>query len=65
MANCVKCGREVIPLEIGLTKKLTGRNADKYYCKTCLAKEYNTTESKLDEMAESFRKQGCALFPKN
>lgn len=62
MATCIKCGKEVIPDEIGLTKKMINRGTNKYYCKTCLAKEFGTTEEKLDELIKEFKSQGCTLF---
>lgn len=62
MSKCVVCGREVIPLEMSLTKKLVNRAAEKYFCKTCLAEKFSCTEKQLDDMAEKFRKQGCMLF---
>lgn len=62
MSKCILCGKEVIPLEMSLTKKLINRAADKYLCKKCLAQKFSCTEHKLDEMAEEFKKQGCSLF---
>lgn len=62
MSRCIECDKEVIPLEIALTKKLTGRAAERYFCKACLAKKFAVTEDTLDEMAKRFREQGCYLF---
>lgn len=62
MPRCVVCGREVIPLEEALTRKLVNRAAQKFLCKTCLAAKFGCSESRLDDMAEKFRKQGCMLF---
>lgn len=62
MPRCVVCGREVIPLEEALTRKLVNRAAQKFLCKTCLAERFGCTERQLDDMAEKFRKQGCMLF---
>ena len=45
-----------------LTKKLINRSAEKFLCKTCLAAKFGCSESRLDDMAEKFRKQGCMLF---
>ena len=61
-SRCYRCGREVIPLESGLTKKLVGRGATRYLCKSCLAAHFGCTEEDLDRAAEEYRKQGCALF---
>lgn len=62
MSLCIECKREVTPLEISLTKKLTGRAAERFLCKACLAKKFAITEDALDAMAERFRKEGCSLF---
>ena len=62
MAKCVKCAREVIPDEIGLTKKLMGRGTEKFFCIDCLSKELSTTREKLYELIDRFRKEGCSLF---
>lgn len=62
MPRCVVCGRETVPLEQALTKKIINRSAEKFLCKTCLAAKFGCSESRLDDMAEKFRKQGCMLF---
>lgn len=62
MAKCVKCLREVIPDEMGLTKKLMGRGTEKYFCIDCLANELSSTPERLNELIERFKKEGCALF---
>lgn len=62
MSECVECGRETTSFEQNLTRKLINRSAERFYCKTCLAKKFSITEKDLDEMAENFKKQGCALF---
>lgn len=62
MPKCVKCGREVVPLEESLTRKMISRGATQFLCKKCLAVKFSCTEERLDEMAEQFKKQGCMLF---
>lgn len=60
--KCRICGKELLPVETSLTRKLINRGATTFLCKKCLAKEFKTTEERLDEMVERFKKQGCALF---
>lgn len=62
MSLCTECQKEIVPLEIALTKKLTGRAAERFLCKACLAKRFAVEEKTLDEMAERFREEGCSLF---
>lgn len=62
MADCIKCGKEVIPYEMSLTKKLINRGTMQYMCQSCLAAHLRTTEEELDALALFFKKTGCALF---
>ncbi len=64
MAKCVSCENEVVPVEMGLTKKLMGKGVTNYYCFSCLAKEFNTSVEKLKEVVKEYQRQGCSLFPK-
>ena len=62
-ANCFACGKRPLEKdEIGLNKKLVGRNVVKMQCLPCLAAYFETTEDKLREKIEEFKRQGCALF---
>lgn len=62
MAECTECGRELVPDEIGLSKKLINRAATKFYCISCLARDFGVTEQRLLEKIEEFRAEGCTLF---
>ena len=52
MSRCVKCGKELSPIDVGLSKKLINRGATEFLCKAC-----------LDEKVRAFRAAGCVLFP--
>jgi hypothetical protein len=48
--------------EIGICKKLLGKNTSHYYCLECLA---NYLECDVDELlakSEQFKSEGCKLF---
>lgn len=62
MSCCIKCGCQLIPDDIGLTKKLINRGATEFMCKKCLAEKFSCTTELLDKKIEQFRKQGCSLF---
>lgn len=60
---CYVCGK--VPLsknEIGLSKKLIGKNTDKFYCLDCLAEELEVTTEELLDKIEEFKDEGCTLF---
>ena len=48
--------------EIGLTKKLLGKDAKAYYCLDCLAEYLEVDTECLLEKVEEFKAQGCDLF---
>lgn len=60
--KCKKCGRELTCDEIGIHKKMINRGATEFFCLTCLAREIGSTEEKLRERIEHFRREGCMLF---
>ncbi len=62
MSRCVKCGRELVPDEIGLHKKLIHRGASEYMCMTCLARFFDCSEELLQKKILRFREMGCTLF---
>lgn len=60
---CYVCGK--VPLsknEIGLSKKLIGKNTDKFYCLDCLVEELEVTTEELLDKIEEFKDEGCTLF---
>jgi len=60
--NCFYCNAVLSKDEIGLNKKIVGRNVVKLQCFSCLAKYFETTAEELREKIEEFKRQGCALF---
>jgi len=60
---CYVCGKENLNKnEIGLTKKLLGKDAKAYYCLDCLAEYLEVDAEFLLEKVEEFKSQGCDLF---
>lgn len=62
MNQCIKCGRELVPDEIGLHKKLINRGASEYMCLSCLAQFFHCGEELLQKKIIQFRDMGCTLF---
>lgn len=62
MSICYVCGKEHLSKdEIGITKKLLGKNEKKMYCLSCLAERLEVTEELVDKI-EEFKEEGCTLF---
>lgn len=60
---CYVCGKKNLNKnEIGLTKKLLDRNANRFYCLDCLAENLEVDTEFLLERVEEFKSQGCILF---
>lgn len=62
MANCIRCGKELLQNDIGAYKKFINRGSTEFMCRTCLAKELNVSEERINEKIEIFKLQGCTLF---
>ena len=63
MAECYICGKkDVRKNEVGLTKKLIGKNSKKFYCISCLAEQLEVTTEELNDKIEEFKDEGCKLF---
>ena len=60
--KCVKCGKDIKPIDMSFTLKLINRGAQEYLCSDCICEKFSLTRKDLDEMAERFKKEGCALF---
>ena len=61
--SCYICDKETLSKnEIGLTKKLIGRNSKRFYCLDCLAESLEVDTEFLLAKVEEFKEQGCILF---
>lgn len=63
MSRCVRCEKELIPLDLAFSMKLIGRQITKYYCRECLKKDFSLTDEDLARLKARFQAEGCALFP--
>jgi len=60
---CSECGKEQLSKdEIGINKKLLGREINKFFCLDCLAVYLDVTVEDLLVKIEIFKEQGCKLF---
>lgn len=60
---CYVCGKEDLSKnEIGLTKKLLGKDLKRFYCLDCLAEYLEVDTEFLLAKIEEFKEQGCKLF---
>ena len=63
MADCYICEKKDISKnEIGLTKKLIGKNSKNFFCISCLAEQLEVTAEELLDKIEEFKDEGCKLF---
>lgn len=60
---CSSCGKSPLTKdEIGICKKLMGKNAKSFLCLDCFASYLDTTVDELMEKIEEFKEEGCKLF---
>ena len=59
---CSKCGKELTGDEFGLYRKIVRRDGENCLCFHCLAEHFDLDESKLPDLVEKFKKEGCMLF---
>ena len=63
MDNCYVCGKQNLDKdEIGITKKLLGKNEKRMFCLSCLAEQLEVTEEELVDKINEFKEEGCKLF---
>jgi hypothetical protein len=61
--DCFVCSKENLTRnEIGLNKKLIGRNGEKFHCLQCLADYLDISIEDLEERIQEFKDAGCVLF---
>jgi biotin operon repressor len=61
--DCYICGKENLARnEIGLNKKLIGRDVKKLHCLQCLADYLELSVDDLEERVQEFKDAGCDLF---
>ncbi|MBQ6060170.1 MAG: hypothetical protein IJL36_01885 [Clostridia bacterium] len=61
-AVCRICGRDLVPDECALTRKLINRGAVEFMCLSCLSEHFGVSENVLREKIRQFRDMGCTLF---
>lgn len=62
MKKCLECTKNLTKDEIGLNKKMLGRNTKQFLCLECLSNYLNTDTEILIEKIEQFKEEGCTLF---
>lgn len=61
--RCSSCGKKPLNKdEIGLTKKLLGRDSSQFLCLICLAEYFEVDPDFMLAKIEEFKEQGCTLF---
>jgi len=61
--DCFACGKKQLSKdEVGLNKKLIGREIKQFYCLTCFAEYLDITTEVLLSKIEDYKEQGCTLF---
>lgn len=61
--SCVSCGKETLEKnEIGINKKLLGKQTESFYCMDCLAAYLGVSVQDILDKIEEFKDAGCKLF---
>lgn len=60
--SCIDCNRNLKKNEVALSKKLLGRNIERFMCIDCLAIYLSCTVEDLRIKIDEFKEQGCTLF---
>lgn len=61
--SCVSCGKEALEKnEIGINKKLLGKQVESFYCMDCLADYLGVSVQDIMDKIEEFKDEGCKLF---
>lgn len=62
LVKCYLCETKLDKNEIGLNKKINGREVTRFYCINCLANHLEISADDLLAKIEDFKLQGCTLF---
>ena len=60
--NCIDCGNRLVKDDIALSKKMFGREIDKFYCIKCISIVFDCDIEDLKIKIVEFKEQGCTLF---
>lgn len=61
--ECLACRKKPLNKnEIGINKKLLGKQVKTFYCMDCLADYLGCSVDDLIEKIEEFKEEGCELF---
>jgi len=61
--DCFACGKKQLSKdEVGLNKKLIGRETKRFYCLTCFAEYLDVSTDVLLAKIEDYKGKGCTLF---
>lgn len=60
---CFACGKKPLSKdEVGINKKMLGREIKQFCCLDCFAEYLGVTTDELLAKIEEFKEQGCTLF---
>lgn len=62
MKKCCDCEKILTKDEIGMSRKMLGKDTDNYFCLECMAEYLDTTIEELLDRIEMFKEEGCTLF---
>lgn len=61
--DCFACGKKQLSRdELGLNRKMIGREIKQFYCLECFAEYFDVTTEELLAKIEEFKAEGCVLF---
>lgn len=60
--KCYLCETKLSKNEVGLNKKINGREVTRFYCIKCLSNHLEISVDDLLAKIEDFKLQGCTLF---
>lgn len=60
---CQQCKKEKLSRdEIGLSKKILGRETEVYLCMQCMSRHFGVSEDALNRTISIYKADGCLLF---